>query len=266
MKFHLSASTVKWLMKAIGSGLLIGFTLWQPDLRVTEGKMVIRPPSADQVVDQITSAFAEKWSSYTKRYASPSYACRHSWQPSRRSLGTIDRRGLIVIRKPRPAHSMKKSLAFWPPDCQCLPDLVSLFISIFRQGEKLFNEVPCLISGKFLGITKWPLWSGKKLEFTMLSHVELEWLDDRGQVVEQYDQYGRKIAVTTDDQGQYLRLLISKDTERLDRKSPTGIDLWPWTINYADFQESLSRITLSFIYIKDGLVYSGLPPCALASS
>ena len=46
----------------------------------------------------------------------------------------------------------------------------------------------------------------------------LEWLDDKGQVVmvEHYDQYGRKIAVTTcGDQGQYLvTTYFEGDTER----------------------------------------------------
>ncbi len=77
----------------------------------------------------------------------------------------------------------------------------------------------CLISGKFL-----INYSGKVTYYGQEKACivyyakpykriveRLEWLDDKGQVVmvEHYDQYGRKIAVTTcGNQGQYLVTIL----------------------------------------------------------
>ena len=76
----------------------------------------------------------------------------------------------------------------------------------------------------------------------------LEWLDDKGQVVmvEHYDQYGRKIAVTTcGDQGQYLvTTYFEGDTERLTEITKQGIDLDLGPSTHADFQESLRLLCL----------------------
>ncbi len=82
----------------------------------------------------------------------------------------------------------------------------------------------------------------------------LEWLDDKGQVfmIERFDQYGRKIAVTTcGDQGQHLvTTYFEGDIERLTENHQTGdliltLDHQPMRIfkNRLDYFVFLSRVS-----------------------
>ena len=142
-------------------------------------------------------------------------------------------------------HSMKES-GFDHPTVVLepngfLPDGVeSPFIYFLGQpkGEKrgrYFNEVPVPDFWEVSGDNS----SGKvtyygqekaRIVYHAASYkriVErLEWLDDKGQVVmvEHYDQYGRKIAVTTcGDQGQHLvTTYFEGDIERLTENHQTG--------------------------------------------
>ena len=94
----------------------------------------------------------------------------------------------------------------------------------------------------------------------------LEWLDDKGQVVmiERFDQYGRKIAVTTcGDQGQHLvTTYFEGDIERLTENHQTG-DLI-LTLDHQPMQIFKNRLDYFVFYLEyrgfdlDGLVYNTL--------
>ena len=94
----------------------------------------------------------------------------------------------------------------------------------------------------------------------------VEWLDDKGQVVmiERYDQYGRKIAVTTcDAQGHPLvTTYFEGDTERLTENHQTG-DLI-LTLEHQPMRIFKNRLDYFVFYLEyrgfnlDGLVYNTL--------
>lgn len=94
----------------------------------------------------------------------------------------------------------------------------------------------------------------------------VEWLDDTGQVVmiERYDQYGRKIAVTTcDAQGHPLvTTYFEGDTERLTENLQTG-DLI-LTLEHQPMRIFKNRLDYFVFYLEyrgfnlDGLVYNTL--------
>ena len=94
----------------------------------------------------------------------------------------------------------------------------------------------------------------------------VEWLDDTGQVVmiERYDQYGRKIAVTTcDAQGHPLvTTYFEGDTERLTENHHTG-DLI-LTLEHQPMRIFKNRLDYFVFYLEyrgfnlDGLVYNTL--------
>ena len=94
----------------------------------------------------------------------------------------------------------------------------------------------------------------------------VEWLDDKGQVVmiERYDQYGRKIAITTcDAQGHPLvTTYFEGDTERLTENHQTG-DLI-LTLEHQPMRIFKNRLDYFVFYLEyrgfnlDGLVYNTL--------
>ena len=182
-------------------------------------------------------------------------------------------------------HSMKES-GFDHPTVVLepngfLPDGVeSPFIYFLGQakGEKrgrYFNEVPVPDFWEVSGDNS----SGKvtyygqekaRIVYHAASYkriVErLEWLDDKGQVVmiERFDQYGRKIAVTTcGDQGQHLvTTYFEGDIERLTENHQTG-DLI-LTLDHQPMQIFKNRLDYFVFYLEyrgfdlDGLVYNTL--------
>ncbi|MFC3921082.1 glycosyltransferase family protein [Streptococcus lactarius] len=104
-----------------------------------------------------------------------------------------------------------------------------------RERGRYFNEVPVPDFWEISGDNS----SGKvnyygqekaRIAYHAASYKRIvesvEWLDDKGQVVmiERYDQYGRKIAVTTcDAQGHPLvTTYFEGDTERLTENHQTG--------------------------------------------
>lgn len=162
-----------------------------------------------------------------------------------------------------------------------LPDGVeSPFLYFLGQpkGEKrgrYFNEVPVPDFWEISGDNS----SGKvnyygqekaRIAYHAASYKRIvesvEWLDDTGQVVmiERYDQYGRKIAVTTcDAQGHPLvTTYFEGDTERLTENHQTG-DLI-LTLEHQPMRIFKNRLDYFVFYLEyrgfnlDGLVYNTL--------
>ena len=162
-----------------------------------------------------------------------------------------------------------------------LPDGVeSPFLYFLGQpkGEKrgrYFNEVPVPDFWEISGDNS----SGKvnyygqekaRIAYHAASYKRIvesvEWLDDKGQVVmiERYDQYGRKIAVTTcDAQGHPLvTTYFEGDTERLTENHQTG-DLI-LTLDHQPMRIFKNRLDYFVFYLEyrgfnlDGLVYNTL--------
>ena len=162
-----------------------------------------------------------------------------------------------------------------------LPDGVeSPFLYFLGQpkGEKrgrYFNEVPVPDFWEISGDNS----SGKvnyygqekaRIAYHAASYKRIvesvEWLDDKGQVVmiERYDQYGRKIAVTTcDAQGHPLvTTYFEGDTERLTENHQTG-DLI-LTLEHQPMRIFKNRLDYFVFYLEyrgfnlDGLVYNTL--------
>lgn len=162
-----------------------------------------------------------------------------------------------------------------------LPDGVeSPFLYFLGQpkGEKrgrYFNEVPVPDFWEISGDNS----SGKvnyygqkkaRIAYHAASYKRIvesvEWLDDKGQVVmiERYDQYGRKIAVTTcDAQGHPLvTTYFEGDTERLTENHQTG-DLI-LTLEHQPIRIFKNRLDYFVFYLEyrgfnlDGLVYNTL--------
>lgn len=162
-----------------------------------------------------------------------------------------------------------------------LPDGVEspfLFFLGQPKGEKrgrYFNEVPVPDFWEISGDNS----SGKvnyygqekaRIAYHAASYKRIvesvEWLDDTGQVVmiERYDQYGRKIAVTTcDAQGHPLvTTYFEGDTERLTENHQTG-DLI-LTLEHQPMRIFKNRLDYFVFYLEyrgfnlDGLVYNTL--------
>ena len=162
-----------------------------------------------------------------------------------------------------------------------LPDGVeSPFLYFLGQpkGEKrgrYFNEVPVPDFWEISGDNS----SGKvnyygqekaRIAYHAASYKRIvesvEWLDDTGQVVmiERYDQYGRKIAITTcDAQGHPLvTTYFEGDTERLTENHQTG-DLI-LTLEHQPMRIFKNRLDYFVFYLEyrgfnlDGLVYNTL--------
>lgn len=182
-------------------------------------------------------------------------------------------------------HSMKESGFEYPTVVLepngFLPDGVeSPFLYFLGQpkGEKrgrYFNEVPVPDFWEISGDNS----SGKvnyygqekaRIAYHAASYKRIvesvEWLDDTGQVVmiERYDQYGRKIAVTTcDAQGHPLvTTYFEGDTERLTENHQTG-DLI-LTLEHQPMRIFKNRLDYFVFYLEyrgfnlDGLVYNTL--------
>lgn len=162
-----------------------------------------------------------------------------------------------------------------------LPDGVeSPFLYFLGQpkGEKrgrYFNEVPVPDFWEISGDNS----SGKvnyygqekaRIAYHATSYKRIvesvEWLDDKGQVVmiERYNQYGRKIAITTcDAQGHPLvTTYFEGDTERLTENHQTG-DLI-LTLDHQPMRIFKNRLDYFVFYLEyrgfnlDGLVYNTL--------